>query len=280
MQDFKARIMLSLMLTGAASLCGQEMKAPPAAVDVAPPPSERFPAEWYPAGADAMHAPVVGVPFTGTLLMKIGSEPPMQSLNVTYKMRDGTGRFRSEEFNVEVPGSPNPELAQIPHQIDVVDVVRHCEFHWAEPVTEEADKVATVSCLSRRVRLHDDGMTAKMTRQTPEVSHNRYVTLETTREIEPLGESTIQGLRALGVRQTDTDQNGNVTHQRKIDIWWSPELKEILLTKSLGEQQVPVLELKDIKLGEPDPALFYPPKGWKIRREADVPPLPVPDSIQ
>jgi hypothetical protein len=280
MERFKTRIVLSLMLAGTAALRGQEAKAPQSDVDVAPPPSDRFPAAWYTTQEGGTETPVAGAPFTGTLLITTAVEPPYQSRIVTYKMRDGAGRFRSEEFAVEVAGSPNPELAQIPHQIDVVDVVAHCEFHWAEPATEEADKVATVSCRSRRVRLHDDGMTSKMTRQTPEVSHNRYATLETTSEIEPLGEGTIQGFRVLGVRQTDTDQDGKGTHQRKMDIWWSPELKEILLTKSLGKGQVPVFELKDIKLGEPDPALFYPPKGWKIRREADVPPLPVPNSIQ
>src|SRR5271170_1566162 len=78
----KAQIMLGLMLAGAASLRGQ-VKAPLAAVDVAPPPNERFPAEWYPAGEDSMEAPVAGAPFTGTVLMKIGAEPLMQSQSVT-----------------------------------------------------------------------------------------------------------------------------------------------------------------------------------------------------
>jgi hypothetical protein len=35
-------------------------------------------------------------------------------------------------------------------------------------------------------------------------------------------------------------------------------------------------EMTEIRRDEPDAGLFYPPEGYSIRKEAEVPPLPVP----
>jgi hypothetical protein len=107
-------------------------------------------------------------------------------------------------------------------------------------------------------------MTAKMSRQVPEITHDKF----TTAKVEPLGERQIEGLKVLGVRQTatDLDSSGNPIREREMEVWWSPELQEIVLTRSLGKLQVPTLELKDVKRGEPAAVLFYPPAGFKIVR--------------
>jgi hypothetical protein len=41
-------------------------------------------------------------------------------------------------------------------------------------------------------------------------------------------------------------------------------------------QNIITFEMSGIKREEPDAGLFYPPEGYQIRKEAEVPPLPAP----
>lgn len=269
MMCLKIMATTGLMILGLAVSHGQEVEKPKVVVDEAPPPSERFPAAWYSAqDGQSTTAPVVGSPYTATMLLKTvtefgGDKPAIASKIVTRMMRDSAGRTRTEEW-MEVEGYPNPPLAGKSYQIEVNDTVQHCFFRWTEPVEQAKDKVATVNCLSRHLSRQDDGMTAKMSRQVPEITHDKF----TTAKVEPLGERQIEGLKVLGVRQTatDLDSSGNPIREREMEVWWSPELQEIVLTRSLGKLQVPTLELKDVKRGEPAAVLFYPPAGFKIVR--------------
>ena len=85
---------------------------------------------------------------------------------------------------------------------------------------------------------------------------------------EPLGERQIEGLKVFGMRETktDLDGSGNPVRTAGVEAWWSPELHEIVQTRSIGEPQMPTVELKDVKREEPPAALFYPPAGFKIVR--------------
>jgi hypothetical protein len=243
-------------------------------VDTAPPSSERFPAAWYPAenSYTVTTAPVTGAPFTGLLVMTTkmsrgGGHPPLETQMRTVTMRDRAGRTRTEEGGVEAGG--RDQLGY--RQIEVNDVVRHCTFRWVEPVREASRQVAQVSCLSRKLGWQDDGMTAKMTRQIPEVID---VFPGQADRIEPLGERTVAGMRALGVRQTRTSTAADgKTSGSAMEIWWSPELKEILEVQPIGDGlDLPGFEMKDFRRGEPDEALFYPPVGWRILRPGEAGP--------
>jgi hypothetical protein len=112
-------------------------------------------------------------------------------------------------------------------------------------------------------------MEAKMTRQVAETTHPFP---SQTLQIEPLGQKVVAGLKAFGIRQTLTDPNIYAGVPQVTEIWWSPEIKEILLAKPIGE---PVgrytIEMMDIKVQEPDPALFYPPTGYKIVPASQMP---------
>lgn len=261
-----------------AKLVAQAPPTPTGWLDTAPPPSEKFPAEWYSAqdpyyplpdgGVVHTNAPVVGAPFSGTAVMSsevaVPGRPPMKGRTRTFTMRDSAGRTRTEELAPEMDGRPTmrPDLGNGQIRIEVNDVVTHCSFRWVEPARAEADKTASVQCLPRTVTMQPDGMESKMTRQMAETVHPFPWQ---TSQIEPLGEKVIAGVKALGIRQTVTDTHMSAGQPQVMEIWWSPEIKEILEAKPFGDATGRfTIDMTDIKRLEPDPALFYPPAGYKI----------------
>ena len=89
---------------------------------------------------------------------------------------------------------------------------------------------------------------------------------------EDLGTQTIEGVSAQGRRETVTIPAGQIGNERPIEmvteIWTSPELHTVVLRKysdpRMGET---VFRLTDIKLSEPDAALFQPPAGAKVKTQ-------------
>jgi hypothetical protein len=81
------------------------------------------------------------------------------------------------------------------------------------------------------------------------------------------------GLEALGVRHTRTktnEQTGGV-FKEVIEMWYSPELQEMLemdeipdANEKAAEAHSPDFKLINILRQEPKPALFYPPPGYEI----------------
>ncbi len=267
------------LLVLCAKLMAQTPPAPTGRLDVAPPPSEKFPADWYAAqdpyhpapdgGVVQTNAPVVRAPFSGTTVMSsavsVPGRPPMKARMRTFTMRDSAGRTRTEEeLAPQMEGMPATPASLVNRQIEVNDVVTHCSFRWVEPARTEADKTASVQCGPRTVTMQPDGMEGKMARQVAETVHPFPWQ---TMQIEPLGEKVVAGVKALGIRQTVTDAHMNAGQPQvtEIEIWWSPEIKQMVEMKPIGDPAGrPAIEMTDIKRGEPDPALFYPPAGYKI----------------
>lgn len=90
---------------------------------------------------------------------------------------------------------------------------------------------------------------------------------------EPLGTRRIEGFDARGLRRTRTSATapGGTTVVLTTEIWYAPELQELLeLRQTLepetqpGEGPLPDFRLTQIRRGEPDEKLFYPPDGFKI----------------
>jgi hypothetical protein len=85
---------------------------------------------------------------------------------------------------------------------------------------------------------------------------------------EDLGTQEIEGVSCQGKRETVTIPAGKVGNDRPIEIssetWYSPDLHAMVLRKHsdprVGET---VYHLTEIKTGEPDPALFQVPSGYK-----------------
>lgn len=86
---------------------------------------------------------------------------------------------------------------------------------------------------------------------------------------ESLGIRDFSGVAAEGTRRTVTIPAGRVGNERPLEIvterWYSEELKTVVQSvrrdPRVGET---TFRLRDLRLGEPDPALFEVPSGWTV----------------
>lgn len=233
-------------------------------------PSERFPASWYPPDSDVTYtvAPETGAPYTATLVSTGHSRNPQtgemtESKVLMPQMRDSEGREREEHTRPYPDGHGG--VMQVRY-ISVSDPVSHCSFEWTESLapTEES-KVATVRCNPRT--LHYSPPSEPLT-ETKETRTPAWFTRR-----EPLPERTIAGLRASGIRASEGKINAQGEEMKPLvtEAWFATDLKAMLLIKTIstpdGSTQGWIdMELTDIRRGEPDRSLFYPPPGYTIQR--------------
>jgi len=86
---------------------------------------------------------------------------------------------------------------------------------------------------------------------------------------EPLGARDFSGVAAEGQRRVVSIPAGRIGNEKAIEIvserWYSEELHTVVESvrrdPRVGETS---FRLKDLRLGEPDPALFEVPAGWKV----------------
>jgi hypothetical protein len=231
--------------------------------DIAPAPSARFPAAWYPPDNDVTSTmqPIVGSPYEARVVMsseQYGRAPVEQA---TLQARDSAGRMRTES-------SMGPRTAQDGRQVEareveVDDPVSHCSFHWMEPwVVDKSAPTATVQCMPRTVHYSEQSMWSSVASIKPGEEHPSP---DETDQTEALGERTFDGVRAVGVRRVRIIKNTDPKQTQTIEseIWTAPEMKEIVAIHVKGTGGYGI-ELRDIKLREPDPKLFYPPADYKI----------------
>lgn len=85
---------------------------------------------------------------------------------------------------------------------------------------------------------------------------------------EPLGSRIIEGIAAKGRRATTVYRAGSVGNDRPItsitETWYSPDLKGDILSRSFDVRGERTTQLRNIRRGEPDPALFQVPSDYKI----------------
>jgi hypothetical protein len=236
-----------------APLAGQEI------TDVAPPPSARFPAAWYPPANNVTSTmqPVTGAPYEARMVTK-GQYPGLPIEQEPLQARDSAGRMRSETLEIRLKdGAPVTVRA-----VEVDDPVSHCGFQWREPWVDKSAPTATVRCMPRT--LHYDGKPMWASVASMKAAEEHPSSMETDRNV-PLGERTFGGVRAVGVRHTRIIQaTGPENAQSMVtEFWVSTEMKELVAMY----QEFPdgySMELRDIQLREPDPKLFYPPADYKI----------------
>jgi hypothetical protein len=102
----------------------------------------------------------------------------------------------------------------------------------------------------------------------PKVDDEDHVKITT----EKLGSEIIEGVQADGTRHTMTWPAGAIGNDAPItrtsETWMSPELKEMILSKSddprSGEH---TNKLININRSEPDASLFQPPPGYTVKVE-------------
>jgi len=263
----------SLMLCIAALVC-QGQTGAPARTDVAPPPSARFPASWYPPdnSLTSTEAPQTGAPYSATLVitsrfLNLATGKVEAVSRSTFQARDGDGRRRDE---VATPRADSSGKIVNPHVVSVSDPVSHCRFQWMEPWVAPGKPTAAVTCMPRTLNLISQNIYAEMTVTEPREVRSPAV----LDRFEPLGRRLFGDLEAVGTRHTRTPAKSQTGENRELieEIWYAPDLKELLVMKEISapgaEEKISAIhdfELKDIHRGEPNPELFYPPDGYQIK---------------
>ena len=230
--------------------------------DVAPAPSARFPAAWYPPDSDVTYtmAPVKGAPDEARMVMsseQYGKAPVEQA---TLQARDSAGRTRTES-------SMGPRTTQDGRQVEarevgISDPVTHCRFQWMEPWVYKSAPTATVQCMTRTLHYNGRPLWSSAASMKPGEEHPSP---DETDQTEAIGERTFDGVRAVGFRRVRIIKNPDPKQAQTIEseVWTAPEMKEIVAIYVKGPGGYGI-ELRDIKLREPDPKLFYPPANYKI----------------
>jgi hypothetical protein len=248
----------------------------PVRTDVAPPPSNLFPANWYPADNDVTYTSAAqpGAPYTATLVITWRLRGPDGMPRILtqsgLQARDGAGRKREE---MAMPRPDEHGGVIMTHEVSVNDPVSHCSFRWMEPWTAPGPPRAMVSCMPRTLHYTEQKIYADAIASQPQ---ELISTPDSGGRSEPLGMRRIEGFEATGVRRIRTGPaapSGSVV--LTTEIWYSQELQELLeLRQTLEpatqprEGALPDFKLTQIRREEPDEKLFYPPDGYKIDPES------------
>jgi hypothetical protein len=279
---FSAGAALCVCLLDCATSAGQKQVDATTEIDVAPPPSSRFPAKWYPAETSVVAesaAPVRNEPYTATLVEtsrfeKAENGAPEVSVRRSFTARDAKGRTRTEDPPDYGHGKYVPA-----HDVRVADPVSHCSFHWVEPdVVTPGGPAAIVTCLALTLRYVSFDPWARLNFASP-----RETTTELTIERgEPLGRRVFGEVEAIGAHNTITRKNPEPGQAATsgVEVWYAPSIHEIVALKENPATPggAPEMELTDIHLGDPDPALFYPPSNYRILTMAELEGLHPPPS--
>jgi hypothetical protein len=173
--------------------------------------------------------------------------------------RDAEGRTRQEnEFPVTMNGETRVRVIimdpvqQVFVSLDLQNKVAKVQHVGQQPAssTVGANKPAAPSNQSN----------------LPKVSPKQQEHLGT----EDLGTMEIEGFVVTGKRVTHTIDAGEIGNDKPLvsvyETWFSPDLKEALLTKSENPQSGQnIRKLVNIHLGEPDPLLFQPPPDYTVK---------------
>jgi hypothetical protein len=243
-----------------APLAGQEK------TEVAPPPSARFPAAWYPPDNNVTSTmqSVVGSPYEARLVTE-GRYLGLPIQQEPLQARDSAGRMRSETPEIRLKDGKPVMVCSV--QVD--DPVSHCSFQWREPWVDSGTPTATVQCMPRTVHYSEQSMWSSVSSMKAGEEHPSP---DETDQTEAIGERTFDGVRAVGFRRISIikDPHQEQTQTIESEIWVAPEMKEIVAIHVKGPGGYG-MELRDIKLREPDAALFYPPANYAIMLTSNHP---------
>ena len=271
--DIRPLVYLALLLV-CPSLSAQEFKIPdtPEILHIAPPPSDRFPAKWYPRvgdGTDVAIAPVLGKPYTATTESvqpyPSPSGEPLRQVTHAFQARDRFGRTRTESKNggMIIDGQEAPTKVVI-----VADPVSHCQFQWtqlmSDPAREPGPHLAFVTCAPQTLRYKDLDLVGTVMDAAVEGTTTHGDTTTTTEHLVPL---QIDGITVHRLRVTNTRNNEHAELKHwSGETWWSPDLRELI---RMVDAEGGYTGLTDIHQDDPDPKLFYPPDGYTIERAPD-----------
>jgi hypothetical protein len=222
-------------------------------------PSERFPAAWYSPEHQVMSTmpPVAGAPYEARVVTsnQFGRTPVEKA---PLQARDSAGRTRTES-GMGARTTQDGTQVEV-REVGVNDPVSQCSFQWEEPWVLKSPPTATVTCQRHKAQYAGQPMWAENAHLKVGEEHPMP---QETDQTEAIGERTFDGLRAMGFRRVRVIKNPDPKQSQTIEseVWTSPEMKEIV---AIYVKQGTSVELQQIKLGEPDPKMFYPPANYTI----------------
>lgn len=262
------RLFSFLSLCVAIFALGQDKSA--VLVDKAPLPSDRFPASWYPEPSDKVFHLTVdkNAPYMATRvnIEQCQCEGKIVAHSArSIQARDSSGRTRYEEIEGGISLNPRQRT------VTVSDPVSHCEFRWVEPAIGPEKPTALVDCLPRTLRYIN---------QNPWALEWEHFSVDEPKAKDPsilsehLGKRMFGDVEAEGLRRTVTypiaEKPGEI-QKGVTETWYSPDIKEKIQEKQDNyssqfplRHQTTKMQLTNIERKEPDPRLFYPPKGYEI----------------
>ena len=247
----------------------QEVKVPdtPEILHIAPAPSDRFPAKWYPRvgdGTDVVPAPVLDKPYTAIVQTvshyQSPSGEPMRQVTRGFQARDRFGRIRTETSNGGMTIRGQMAATKV---VIVSDPVSHCQFHWTELTTDAVlpaeDRLAFVTCGPQTLRYKEMDLFESIVESIPEGTSTHGDTTTKTEHLAPL---QIDGITVNRLRVTNSSRNEQGQDKQWTgETWYSPDLKEVIRT---GDEENGYTALTEIHRRDPEPKLFYPPDGYHI----------------
>jgi hypothetical protein len=196
--------------------------------------------------------------------------------------RDSMGRTREERPAYRGPIERHPNVAKSPTVVEINDPVAHVRYIFivGEPVAHRQELPDKPQRGLRGAGPVAGGSDAPpppppTARQVAPSTAARHAADDPNRPhttTEDLGTEIIEGIQVEGHRLTTTWPVGAMGNDRPMtdthETWRSPELKEIILSKSddprFGEQTNKVV---NIDRSEPDASLFEPPAGYTVKDE-------------
>jgi hypothetical protein len=258
-----------LLVFCVAAVSGQAKVAAPVLTHVAP-PSSRFPDNWYPADNDVTYTSSAprDAPYSAMLVTTWRLRDPSGETKTLVQSglqaRDGAGRKREE---MAMPRPDDHGGVTMTHEVSVNDPVSHCSFRWMEPWVAPGPPKATVTCMPRTLHYTEQNIYANAVANDPQQVSSPP---DSSDRSEALGKRRIEGLEATGVRRTRTSTAApSSAIVLTTEIWYSQELQELLELRQTLEPEtqpdpLPDFKLMQIRRGEPDEKLFYPPEGYQI----------------
>lgn len=196
--------------------------------------------------------PVPHAPFTSTVtaewtkVLEDGSTLTVQ--NHRLVMRDGAGRIYQERRRLIPSDSQHePDLLRI----EVSDPSAHTKY-FCRPDTHVCaleDYVGPEAAATQSVGTEQDSY-GSLTR-------------------EDLGKASVNGVEAVGTRETRTLNPGAIGNDRTIaivkEIWFSPQLGINVSVKRVDPRHgTQVINVTEIRQAEPDPQWFKVPAGYTV----------------
>jgi hypothetical protein len=209
-------------------------------------------------GPEPSGPPLVAVIKT-TFDQKLADGNSIHTESRVFTARDGTGRLMTQLLQLCVRGENGQTFPR--YSVNVTDRGNGSFTNTFWIAGDGADETAHLS----RAQAFS-GQTRQPVSRATMPARSEY-------KQEVLGYKTIGGVSAQGFRETRTIPAGEEGNAQELvsvsEIWKSTDLKMIVMhVQDDPRNGRTVIAVESVTIGEPDPALFLPPRGYVLKERA------------